>query len=107
MSKLHKHNLELYNQVQKYIHNQTESNAIALVEWCQREGGKITGFYPTNYVSQDDLNVATMDKDNNNTPRELSHEEMKKLAEKIRESDIEYGTYWETIKDFYFNVIKN
>ena len=98
MSKLHKHNLELYNQVQKYIHNQTESNAIALVDWCQREGGKFTGFYPTNYVSQDDLNAIIID------ARELSHEEMKSLAEKIGESDTEYGTYWEVIKDFILKI---
>lgn len=100
MQHLHEHNMELYEQVQNYIHNQKAENAIALVEWCQREGGKFTGYYPTNYVSQDDFNAATMDEDDNTTARELSHEELKSLASQIGDGDTEYGMYWDAIREW-------
>lgn len=58
---LHEHNDELYARVSAYIHNQSAENAIALVDWCQREGGKITGYYPTNYVSRADVEARIED----------------------------------------------
>lgn len=100
MSKLHEHNMELYEQVQKYIHNQTAENAIALVEWCQREGGKITSYYPTNYVTIDDVTSATLDEDDNEKDIVLSHEDMKSLASRIGDAETEYGTYWEAIREW-------
>lgn len=101
MSKLHEHNLELYNQVQNYIHNQKSENAIALVEWCQREGGKITGYYPTTYVSQEDVESAVNDDDF----KQLTHDQMKDIASAVGEADVEYGTYWDTIRHYYYDVL--
>lgn len=100
MNNLHEHNTELYEQVQKYIHNQNAENAVALVEWCQREGGKFTGYYPTNYVTQEDFETATMNKDDNKTARKLSHEDMKSLADQIGDGDTEYGMYWDAIREW-------
>lgn len=106
---LHKHNDELYERVSAYIHNQSEENAIALVEWCQREGGKFTGFYPTNYVSLDDVEARVEDEEiyaDTSGFKALSHEDMKDLAETMGEIDTESGTYWEAIKIWYENHIE-
>lgn len=101
-NKLHKHNTELYDRVSAYINNQSESNAIALVEWCQREGGKITGYYPTTYVSQADIEETV----NDEQYEELNHEDMKKAARFIGGQDVENGTYWEAIREFYYQLLR-
>lgn len=95
---LHKHNMELYERVQSYIHNQTSDNAIALVEWCQREGGKFTGFYATTYVSRDDL--ARDDEENREKYEAVTHEQMKEVAGRIGDIEVEYGAYWEVISEW-------
>lgn len=99
---------ELINLSKNYSLNPTLENAIKLVNWCQKEGGKITGFYPTNYVSQDDINSQMCKgfEGDNAEVKELNHEQMKKLAETIGEHDTENGGYWFIIEEYYNTYIK-
>lgn len=103
---LHEHNTELYERVSTYMNNQSAENAVALVEWAQREGGKFTGYYPTNFVSQADIETQTGNKDIAEQTPVPSHEEMKELAEFIGENDTENGTYWLSLQEWCEEIRK-
>lgn len=101
MSKLHAHNRKLYEQVNKYIHDQSKENATALADWFKTEGvGLITGYYPTNFVHQSDVVIAVNDEEYT----ELNHNQMLALAIAIGMNDTSSGTFWTTITEFYYDI---
>ncbi len=91
----------LYQLAHAFIHDQSDANAIALVKWCQEEGGCLTGSYATNFLEEADV----IDAVNDDTYRTLMHSELKAMAAAIGQSDTEYGTFWTIIKEYYYDVI--
>lgn len=98
---------KLYELAHNYIHNQTKENAIELVNWCQKEGGQITSYYPTNYLSVEDIKATLLDADDNlpDNFKEPTHTEMKEIAETMGEIDTENGTYWQAAEEAYKTIV--
>ena len=98
--------IERYNLVSAYIHNQTDEQWLKLCHAIIDKQGDITGSYPTSYVSREDVESHVNDERIAKGEIVLTDEMMTDIARCIGESDTEYGTYWESLSNTYYDLTR-
>lgn len=97
---------ERYNLVSKFIHNQTDEQWLELCNAIINKQGDITGSYPTNWVSREDVESQVNDERIAKGEIVLTDKLMADIARCIGESDTEYGTYWESLSRAYYDLTR-